>query len=613
MLIANNILLNAKTQRRKEIKTSRLHVFTSFALNYRKTFFLFLILFSFPVLSSFGKGKPVAVLQKQETVIPAEEKRKFDYYFLEALRQKMLGKRDAAADNLLRCYYIDPENAAVFSELANLNISIGHIPLAKKYMIEAVRLEPENFWMKQALAQLYLQNKEYKLAAEVSEEILKKHPEKKEYYYILASLYAQMQQPQKAILALDSFEERNGTNEQVALEKFKLYISAKNQKKAFNEIDKLIKAFPKQTKYQSLKGDLYLALGNEKEAEKTYRSVLENYPNDPLATNQLGLLYIRQGKTTEGLALLSSVLQDKATDYELKKNILSYISQDSVLATAVNDTIYLNIIKSHPEEELSYLIYAAYLLDKNKEEGIEYIRKALEINPKYEDSWMMLVNYYSMKNDTTGMLNATRDAVEHFPENSELYYAMGSAARLKKEPETALWAWRKAIALVKDQNTLLSSVIQGQIGDLYMENHQKQEAYLAYDTALIYNENNILVLNNYAYFLSLDNENLSKAERMSGKAVAADPKNPAYLDTYAWIYFKQGDYLLAQMYIEQAFANGGNTDPDVLEHYGDILYKTENKEKARKMWQAAWELKKENEKENIILKKKAEEGEYVEK
>ncbi|MDR1730075.1 MAG: tetratricopeptide repeat protein [Prevotellaceae bacterium] len=595
------VMLNTKTQQDKNFALSPLRAFVLLALCL------------FVILPSFGKQKPVAVSQKQETAIRAEEKRKFDYYFLEALRQKMRGNRDAAADNLLRCYYIDPENATVFSELANLNISAGHIPLAKKYMIEAVRLEPENFWMKQALVQLYLQNKEYRQAAEVSEEILKKHPEKKEYYYILASLYAQMQQPQKAIQALDSFEERNGTNEQVALEKFKLYISAKNQKKAFNEIDKLIKAFPKQTKYQTLKGDLYLVLDNEMEAEKTYRSVLANYPDEPLATNQLGLLYIRQGKTAEGLALLSSVLQDKATDYELKKSILSFISQDSILATAVNDTIYLNVIKSYPEEELSYLIYAAYLLDQNKEEGIGYIRKALEINPKYEDSWLMLVNYYSMKNDTAGMLNATREAVEHFPENPEFYYAMGTAARLKKEPETALWAWRKAIALQKERNNLLSSAIQGQIGDLYMENHQRQEAFLAYDTALVYNENNILVLNNYAYFLSLGDENLSKAERMSGKAVAADPKNPAYLDTYAWIYFKQGDYLLAQMYIEQAFANGGNNDPDVLEHYGDILYKTENREKARKMWQAAWEMKKESEKENSILKKKAETGEYVEK
>ncbi len=112
-------MLNTKTQRDKNFALSR----------FRASVLLALCLLV--ILPSFGKGKPAAVSQKQETTILAEEKRKFDYYFLEALRQKMQGNRDDAADNLLRCYYIDPENAAVFSELANLNISIGRTALAK--------------------------------------------------------------------------------------------------------------------------------------------------------------------------------------------------------------------------------------------------------------------------------------------------------------------------------------------------------------------------------------------------------------------------------------------------------------------------------------------------
>ncbi len=569
-----------------------------------------LMLLSFPV-SIAGKEKQTSVLHDQEVSRQIEEKRKFEYFFLEALRQKMLGNRDAAADNLLRCYYIYPENATVLSELANLNISIGRVPLAKKYMQEAVKLEPGNFWMKQALTQLYIQNREYKEAAQVCEEILKDDPSKKEYNYILASLYTEMRQPQNAIKAWDNLEEQTGINDQISLEKFKLYVSLNKQKKAFEEIDKLIKAFPKQTKYTVLKGDLYLAVDKPKEAEKCYRSVLKEHPDDPQANSQLGLFYIQQKETKKGLEILESVLGNKNVDYEQKRNILSYISQDSVLTQAVNDSVYLNVIGQYPDEEATYLIYATHLLDQRKKEGFEYIRKALEINPNYEDSWGMLINYYSLENDTTGMLNASREAIGHFPENSEFYYTLGSAARLKKDFDTALHAWRKAISILKEKNMALSSVIQGQIGDLYMENHQKQEAYMAYDTAIIYNENNMMVLNNYAYFLSLDGVELQKAERMSGKTVQADPRSPVFLDTYAWVYFKQGNYMPALLYIEQAYANGGDKDADVLEHYGDILYKSGNEEKAKKMWKAAWEIKKEGG-DNLILKKKAETGIYVE-
>jgi tetratricopeptide (TPR) repeat protein len=572
-------------------------------------FCLMILSFSVPVA---GKGKSASVLQNQEASIPAEEKRKFDYFFLEALRQKMLGNRDAAADNLLRCSDIDPENAMVFYEMAKLNISLSRIPLAKKYMQEAVKSEPENFWMKQSLAQLYIQNREYALAAEVIEDILKNHPDRKEYNYALASLYAQMQQPQKAINALNDLEEETGINDQVSLEKFKLYLSMNKQKKAFEEIDRLIKAFPKDTRYRVLKGDLYMTLGNIKEAEKWYRAVLKEYPDDPLANNQLGLFYIQQNKPAEGVKMLTAVLENKEADYELKRGILSYISQDSILAEVVNDSIYLNVIKSYPEEEATYLIFATHLLDQNRKEGFEYIRKALEINPKYEDSWALLINYYSVENDTTGVLNAAWEAIEHFPENSEFYYTLGSVARLKKDTETTLWAWRKAVSLLKEKNKALSSMLQGQIGDLYMENKRKQEAYAAYDTALIYNENNLLVLNNYAYFLSLDGIELEKAERMSAKTIQVDSKSPVYLDTYAWVFFKQGYYMPALMYIEQAYVYGGNEDAEVLEHYGDILYKTGSEEKARKMWEAAWEIKKGDEQNNLILKKKIDTGIYVE-
>jgi uncharacterized protein (TIGR02996 family) len=574
-------------------------------------FFILLSTFSLQ-LSGKGSSDFASENRKEKITVEEKEERKFQYFFLEALRQKGLGKRDAAADNLIRCYYIDPENATVLSELANLNISLGRIGIARKYMMEAVEMEPENYWLKQALAQLYIQNREYRLAAETFESILRDNPDKKEFNYLLASLYTQIQQPEKAIKAWNNLEEETGLNEQISLEKFKLYLSLRKEKNAFAEIDRLIKAFPKDTKYRVLKGDLYVALENDKKAEKNYKDILKEFPKDPAAANQLGLLYISKGRIDEGVELLKGVLKSNEAEFELKRTILSYFSQDSIITSKIDDSTYLQVIRSYPNEETPYLMYAAYLLEKERPEGFEYIRQALEINPRYEDSWGLLINYYASKNDTTGLINAAQEAIEYFPENSEFYYILGTGARMQQNLNMALTAWHKSLLLVKHNNKALSSVIMGQIGDLYMEMDKKEEAYLAYDTALIYNENNLLVLNNYAYFLSLHGKDLEKAERMSGKTVQADPKSPIFLDTYAWVYFKQGNYMLALMYIEQAYNNGGNTDSEVLEHYGDILYMTGNKEKARSMWKSAMESKKE-EPENFILKQKIETGEYVEK
>ena len=60
------------------------------------------------------------------------------------------------------------------------------------------------------------------------------------------------------------------------------------------------------------------------------------------------------------------------------------------------------------------------------------------------------------------------------------------------------------------------------MGDLYHIKKMNVEAYAAYDSALVYKENNIGALNNYAYYLSVERKNLDKAEEMSYRTVKAN-------------------------------------------------------------------------------------------
>ena len=68
------------------------------------------------------------------------------------------------------------------------------------------------------------------------------------------------------------------------------------------------------------------------------------------------------------------------------------------------------------------------------------------------------------------------------------------------------------------------------------------------------------------------------------------PENPTYLDTYAWVLFKKGEYKLARFYMESAIKNGAEENATLLEHYGDILFKLQQAEEALKYWQKAMEL-----------------------
>lgn len=124
-------------------------------------------------------------------------------------------------------------------------------------------------------------------------------------------------------------------------------------------------------------------------------------------------------------------------------------------------------------------------------------------------------------------------------------------------------------------------------GDFYHTLGDKQKMYADYDSTLVYDPDNINVLNNYAYYLSVENRDLKKALEMSFRTLEKDPLNATYLDTYAWILFKMKRYREALGYMEKALRYLETDNPEIYEHYGDVLFMCGEKEKALENWHKA--------------------------
>ena len=128
------------------------------------------------------------------------------------------------------------------------------------------------------------------------------------------------------------------------------------------------------------------------------------------------------------------------------------------------------------------------------------------------------------------------------------------------------------------------------MGDILYTKGQEKEAFAAYDSCLQWKSDNISCLNNYAYYLSEKNLNLTKAEEMSYRTVKAEPDNATYLDTYAWILYQQKRYAEAKIYIDQAVKNDTDTvhvTPVVIDHAGEIYMKLGDPDRAVSFWQLA--------------------------
>ena len=150
---------------------------------------------------------------------------------------------------------------------------------------------------------------------------------------------------------------------------------------------------------------------------------------------------------------------------------------------------------------------------------------------------------------------------------------------------------------------LKASVLTGK-GDVYYALKDTAQSFACYEEALKLDPTNVSLMNNYAYFLAVEGKDLDKAEQMSAKAVNAAPNNATFLDTYAWVYFKKGDYGLALIYIEYALKNDDSENAELLEHYGDILFMNGQPEKAVECWEKAQKLNPDSELLNRKVKNK---------
>lgn len=559
-------------------------------------------------LLGFAAALPVAA--KQE-LSPAEQ-RKFDYYFYEGLKLKQDGKYDAAYDLFHYCLAIDSTAAPVLYELSSFYVQMDRAERAVEMLRRAVQDEPENFTYQMALANVSRNLGMFTEAAEQYEKLARKYPDKPELYYYLGESRTQEGELGKAIEAYDALENIMGMNEALSMQKFKLYTSLNEEDKAFAEIEKLAAKYPSESRYQLLIGDLFLEKKEYDKALKAYRQAHEIDPSDPRYIVSMANYYDATGDKAAAEQEIRNALVNEKLDVDTKVGILSrYILrlQQNRQGLESANTLFDTLIDQHPEDVDLKLMFGSLLLAQDKKEEARFqFELATEIEPTNDGAWKSLLQMAIREENIDEIVRICQRCTELFPSAPEYYFYLGIGYFQQEKYNEALETYRAGLKVIPKENLNLRSDFYGQIGDIHYQLKNLPEAYKAYDEALKYNADNVVVLNNYSYFLTLEKKDLKKAERMSARCIKLEPDNATYLDTYAWVFFTQGNYVLAKIYIENALSKDTSGSADLVDHYGDILYMTGEKEKALEQWEKAREMGKDTE----VLREKIAKREYIE-
>lgn len=552
-----------------------------------------------------------------------EQRRKFDYFFLEAVRLKEKGDLDAAFEMYSHCLQIHPKSAVTLFELAKFYMYLGQQEKGEKALADAVSLAPSNYWYKETLAGYYQNRGENEKAIKVVEDMATQFPSRLEPLVALIDLYSRTKNYEQVIHALNRLEVLDGKSEQISMEKFRMYLAMDNREQAFLEIENLAKEYPYDMRYLTILGDVYMENGKPDEAYATYQKVLKEEPEYAPAMLSMASYYEKQGQDSLYKAQLNAVLLNEKVETDTKMNLMRQLiirseqtDKDSTRIIGLFDSM----LEQKQENADIAMLAAQYLLSKKMEEEAKpVLRQVLELDPENKPAYLQLLSFAISKQDMDEVIAVCTPAVEYMPEVLEFYYYLGIGHYQKEQREEALEVFKRGVRQVTPQSDkALVSDFYSIMGDLYHLKKMNAEAYAAYDSALVYKDDNIGALNNYAYYLSLEKKDLDKAEEMSYRTVKAEPNNATYLDTYAWILFEKGKFTEARIYIDQAIQQDTDKSSVVVEHCGDIYYHCGETDKAVEFWKEAEKLAaeateeedKRDAKELQLLKKKIRNKKY---
>ena len=538
--------------------------------------------------------------------------RKYDYYFHEATRLRIQKKYDASYDMLQHCLAIRPHSPSALYELAQYYIVLKQNERGTATMAEAVKYAPDNYWYAQGLANLYVQQNKLDEAAELLEEMAKCFPSKIDVTYSLLQVYSRQAKFDKSIELLDKLEVRFGKNEQISMQKFAIYDQQGEDNKAMAELKSLADEFPTDYRYQVILGDAYLQKEKYQQAYDIYQQILKAEPDNAMAMYSLAAYYEQTGQTEKYDQQLNSVLLNRKVDSDTKADVMRRLiirNESSHKDSTIVINLFDRIMEQEPDEAQLPLLYAQYLYSKDmKDKAVPVLNQVLQIEPTNTVARMTLLGEAVNKQDYDWVIDICQTGTEANPDMLEFYYYLAVGYNQTQRTDSVVSVCQRALQHVtEDSESNVVSDFYAILGDAYHTKKMMPETYEAYEKALEYNSNNIMALNNYAYYLSLERRDLDRAEEMSYKTVKAEPNNATYLDTYAWILFEKANYEQAKIYIDQALQNDDSLSAEVLEHCGDIYFHTGDTTKAVEFWQKA----KENGSKSTSIDQKIKQKKYV--
>lgn len=521
----------------------------------------------------------------------AQDQRSYENLVITGVDLYSKGDYSAAKAVLKNVVENDPSNDAALYYMAMIAAYENDTELAETYFQAAAALDPGNFWYRYRLAKLYSLTGRQELAVDMYEKMLKDFPKEKDVYFELVEMYASQQEYQKALDTIAEIEEVIGVTETLAMYRFNILRIMDRHEEAYESLKKYNSRYSSPYVLSTL-ADYEMSMYNDSTALAYYDEALSLASDYAPALLGKAETYRVTRRYDEYFDVLYEYIGGQGAPMEAKAEYLMAVLQrtDPKFIRSFRpqlDVAVFKAVEAHPKDSVALQTAAIYFYSTERHDQAKVFFK--ENTETYPDSFGAAADYveFLMYSDQWEELSQEgRKAYERFPKETTFLemasvgdYNLGDYGKVLEICEKVL-----EVAPADSSKTLRA---WSTMGDVYYKLGDSKKAFKAYGKALKVNPDYVYVLNNYAYYLSVEGRKLKKACDMSYKTVIAEPDNATYLDTYAWILHLQGKDDAAKLFFKKAMLYGGKESAVILDHYAEVLYALKEYDVAFIYWNMA--------------------------
>ncbi len=532
----------------------------------------------------------------------------FNQYFLEGNKCKNLGDYEGAIKNYTRALAVDETQSAAYYEIATILFASGDYSSATQYAEKAVAHDKTN---NVAYLDLLIYTYTYSGLPEKTIPLFKKlisiKPTSVENYYELAKVYQKLNKPKDAIKILNQAESVLGIVDIISVQKEMIYEQMGDVEKSLEEMIRLRDAFPNNMRYKAMLAEAYYQHKKMDLAAKEFAE-LEKMPIKE------GLVYLSVAeyhravdqKYNDYFIFLEKAFlcEDESLTYELKMQMLNQLlplAQNDPLILVLTKRLVTIVDKQYPTTpSFSALKADLAMINKDYAEVRKNLMDIVAEDKSTYEIWESLMSFDLRLEDYDNLYIHSKEATELFPNILMTYQYYVLAAYLKEKFNEVIEAVNYASMLSVDNQEVMVDLLSMQ-GDSYHALKMYQQADSVYEYILYKDADYMPVLNNYSYNLSVRGEKLKRALELSSHLIELSPDNPTYIDTHAWVLYKNNMLDNALEFMNLAIEKD-ETYYVYFDHRGDILFSLGRIDEAVADWEKALSLISGDEKEEERIK-----------